>query len=123
MTTREILIEAKRLIEEKGWTQGVFARDSTGLFIDMTSGDACSYCAGGAICVAGWRANSNRAELALLGTIHPYVAYSAQLALLSAICPPGTYNALADIASWNDDPHRTKAEVLAAFDKAIERAT
>jgi hypothetical protein len=27
-----------------------------------------------------------------------------------------------DLANWNDDPERTQAEVLAAFDKAIELA-
>lgn len=99
MTPQDVLIEARRLIAEKGWTQ----RDFAGLGYD----DPCSYdnpratcfCADGAI---------RRAALS-----HPDdVRHNARDFLEQAA---DTLN----IWDWNDDESRTKDEVLAAFDKAI----
>ena len=90
MTTKEILIEARKRIERpECWTQHRFQ-----------DGDA--YCMSGAFfaCHAAGPGAIGEA----LGHLHAIVGGRS-------------------VASWNDDPRRTHAEVLAAFDRAIESAS
>ena len=96
MTVREQLIAARAKVDA-GWTQGVFARDANGsdLLIAQNFEGAVCFCASGALKAIG------------ADTFGP--AYKA----LSAAV--GHYF----ISNWNDEPKRTKEEVLAGFDKAI----
>ena len=98
MTPTEILKEARRLIAEKGWTQGSFARHSNGDPIGPLGDNAACYCALGAIRKTGNGPEQVFAVFALADVVGDYVS------------------------DWNDDPARTKEEVLAAFDEAIRRA-
>lgn len=97
MTPTEILKEARRLIAEKGWTQGVYARHANGNLIDPMEGNAACFCSLGAIWKVGGILEHAFAVIALEGVIG------------------------ISLAEWNDDPSRTKEEVLAAFDEAIRR--
>ena len=46
----EFLIEAKKLIEEESkWTQGFYAKDKDGTFVDSLSSKAVCYCSVGAL--------------------------------------------------------------------------
>jgi hypothetical protein len=81
-----------RALVERGWCQHVF---------DQTHGDQQLFCAVGAI-VRVTRAVS--CYLDVVGTLR------------QAVDPRG------GLYGWNDAPERTQAEVLAAFDKAIELA-
>jgi hypothetical protein len=104
------LREARALIE-KGWTQDYFAKDAKGRpdYYDPSSPLVC-YCSLGAISTAvrGYPdADANVCE------VREYENFLAK-----AIGKSGPVG----IAEWNDDPDRTQAEVLAAFDKAIELA-
>lgn len=98
-TTAEILIEARKLIEKpENWTQGVDARDSRGIAVDYDHGGAVCWCAAGAI--------------SRIGKMSDAVG-DAERTMRLAI-------GFGFISSFNDS--RTHAEVLAAFDRAIEAA-
>ena len=89
---RDVLIKAKTLIEQRGWCQ----KEQ----ISMTG----AYCIVGAI-----RYHKFFPELFLDSFLH----HDASVRFWKAnglFCP---------VTQWNDDIHRTKQEVLDAFDKAI----
>jgi hypothetical protein len=93
-------LRAARALVEKGWTQGAYARTKTGKECPDRSLHAKCWCASGAI----WRVCA-----------HDGIGFSeAHKQLSAAINKPIPY--------WNDAPGRTQAEVLAAFDRAIEIA-
>jgi len=106
------LREARALIE-RGWTQGADARDLYGDECSPNEEEAECYCANGAICRAFYAASfTDRRE-----QIH-----IAEGLLNTAIGqePGGPLHW--PYIDWNDAPERTQAEVLAAFDRAIEIA-
>lgn len=88
------LREAKALIE-RGWCRGDYAKDANGCSVYEDNPSAICWCASGAI-------------NAKAGYVERRVFSQA----IGTTCIPG----------WNDAPERTQAEVLAAFDKAIELA-
>ena len=95
MTTLEVLKAARAKIE-KGWTQGTMARDKNGVAVSSDDKDATCWCALGAVLAV------RREEW------------------VNAV--PFVRDAVGggELLVWNDTPGRTQAEVLAAFDKAIE---
>lgn len=97
-TVAEALTEARELLDKKGWTQGAYARDANGDEVLYYSKDACKFCARGAL----FKACGNDALYLLASDA------------LDKFIP----NALTVI--WNDDPGRTKEDVLAVFTAAIE---
>lgn len=100
--TLDVLKEARALIADKGWCQGVYARNANGNATDLHGRHAAAFCAEGAMfCAAG----EGFAENAL--------------SFFADAIPSGYRRGY---LSWNDEPGRTKEEVLAAFDRAIARA-
>lgn len=93
MTTLDVLIAARELVARPGgWCQEIDHLDDYGTV---------AHCAQGAIAWARPSIAAGRAALDALSVV------------------VGTdYPAISD---WNDDPSRTQAEVVAAFDRAIER--
>lgn len=106
MTALTLLKEARAIIDEKGWTQGAYARDDRGAFIDVTSSRAVCFCTLGAL---------RRAQVDLKDSVSLDSYKTAALWLNEAGVPRG-------FGSWNDAPTRTKVDVLAMFDKAIALA-
>lgn len=105
MTTREVLIAARGRIA-RGFIKGGAFLDANGNPCGPLSAQAC--CSLGAMdaeCVAR---SVHLPEGSWLGMYRP-----ACDAFRAAI---GTDN----VIDWNDDPERTQADVLAAFDRAIE---
>ncbi len=99
MTTLQCLRKARALVR-KGWTQGVIAVSANHRPVGACSVDACYWCAYGSIIAAAgphWNAFEESRD-----------------ALAVVIGKP--------MFQWNDHASRTKAQVLAAFDRAIERA-
>ncbi len=94
MTTLDILRSARALVA-RGWTQGAFARDASGNAVRPKDPCAIRWCADGAV-----------------RSVDPYP--SAALAAMDRVLAP------CDFVNWNDCPGRTQAEVLGAFDRAIE---
>ena len=92
MTTVGILTKAKHLIEKNGFVRGSFIKRNWDTGL-------IEYCALGAVRSAADYGNTDKALRAL------YFATDS-----------------ISITIWNDEPRRTKEEVLEAFDKAIEIA-
>ncbi|WZO97276.1 hypothetical protein EP7_004300 [Isosphaeraceae bacterium EP7] len=95
MDETNALNEARKLVE-KGWCKGTSARNAAGEPTGTTDVDAvawCPYGAMGAIPGASFIRTTDR--------------YRKSIGRLA-------------ISKWNDEPERTKEEVLAAFDRAIE---
>jgi hypothetical protein len=93
MTTREILVGARALIA-KGFCKEVFRRNERGESCER--GAACQWCILGAI----FEVHPGR---------YPDDAVEAMERSVGGHIP-----------TWNDAPERTQADVLAAFDRAIE---
>ena len=106
----DVLRRAKEVVATKGWCQGVAARDEEDNPTLTYSGRACKFCFHGAIWYALWEIG---------GLCRIYDAEIAQT--ITSIVPESTttnhgYIVLGD---WNDDPKRTKKQVLAMYDKII----
>lgn len=113
---RELLQGARDLLDKKGWTQGVMARDEKGAEVPFTSPEASCYCAFGALHVT---------RISRFGH-DPSKAEHAKRYLLRAVPEgvPGTSPGLeedpfAAIVFYNDRLLRSKKQALAWFDKAI----
>lgn len=98
LTPTQILIESRRLLEQ-GWTTRASARTDKGIPCEWDEAKACQWCSTGAM-------------LRVASMFVP--AHARALALLKEVL--GVHS----VVAWNDAPGRTKEEVLAAFDAAIE---
>jgi len=96
-----VLDEAKKVLIEKGWTQGYYAKDRRGELVGIHDRDACSFCAVGAI----YRASEDASDWARDEAINAVV-----------MATPGF-----NIPIYNDAEERTKDEILALIDKAKGR--
>lgn len=105
-TTLEILKDARKLLSEKGWTQGTYSRDSFGFAQGL---EGCMSPALGA-CFCGWGAVM--AACTLSRGPWPHTVFHAKEAL-DATVPDGHF------PEYNDAEGRTVEEVLAKFDEAI----
>jgi len=105
-TTRDILIAARALIADpERWTRRVSARAAAEKVCDATDDAAVAWCATGAI----ERCVSDDTE------------WQDALEALRSVLVPTTL-ITGHITAWNDRPSTTHADVLAAFDRAIERS-
>lgn len=93
----EILKEARKLLIEKGWTQAAYARDINGYRVSPRSTDAVCFCSIGAI-------------------QHVHGSWGVPERFLTR----ASEHAYWSVPVWNDKPGRTKEDVIALFDKAIE---
>lgn len=109
-TTLDTLRRARDWISSpKRWCQDVPACDRYGNHLDPTNYDAVRWCAAGSI------------ERVLHGQPGYRDAVHA-LAKLGLDCDaPSLFLLLGKVSLWNDAPERTHADVIAAFDQAIER--
>jgi hypothetical protein len=96
-----VLLNARTLIALEGWTQGAEARDSNGRKVSASYPKATCFCAEGA--------NDEGAgdNFILSITTHNYLGCTLRLKR--------------GLHIWNDRKGRTKAQVLAAYDKAIAK--
>lgn len=95
------VLRRARALVKRGWCQGAFAETADGDVCDQYSRSAASWCALGAIFVAGG-AYAREAREAFRGAISRRECTS--------------------ITAWNDSADRTKPQVLRAFTKAIAKA-
>lgn len=94
MKASDVLIEARRLIAEVGWTQGA-------AFLHDREGRLTGVCALVSLKIAGPGLTT-----AVLANAYGYLTTESGRSLVS----------------WNDAPERTKTDVLDLFDHAIKRA-
>ena len=100
MTNTKTVLENARALVANGWTQGAFARTESGLICDDVMHDrATSFCILGAIerSAQNWFEDTSARKIMRKATDERIT-----------------------LGCWNDAPERTQAEVLAAFDRAIE---
>ena len=101
--TAEELRKARALIDApEKWTRGAFARDADGCEVSFFDGSICALCMAGAIRVASgeslwWKTPAHEALHRVL-----------------------RLNRCDSVAIFNDDPKTAHADVMAAFDRAIE---
>jgi hypothetical protein len=103
-TAAEKLDEARVLIE-RGWTQGEYARGEKGSSVDYLKDKATCFCAAGAI-----------------GAVNKHWPTSSLPGMRYLSLAVGGDGDEADVLNWNDAPERTQAEVVEAFRKAAELA-
>lgn len=102
MTTLEVLTAARELIADPGrWTQRAGARDAYGCPVPADWSGACQWCASGAVWAAIYASKESYDDAAVL-----------------AIFAPLNREAANNLLAFNDTEGH--AEVLAAFDRAIE---
>jgi len=104
-STTELLIAGRARIA-RGWTQGWQARTASGAEVADTDPAAVCWCASGAL-TAGAGDFSGALSAPMRGAMRE----------LRAALPAGGMT-----SEWNDEPHRTQADVLALYDRAIERS-
>lgn len=109
MNALEVLKAARHLLSDPNrWTKRAYARAADGLDIDATSDMAVSFCAIGAMRhVTGSDSIVDNEEYG-----------EAMVALNGAVVWPGK---LCRTARFNDHPDTTHEDVLALYDRAIER--
>lgn len=110
----QIVKRAREIISAPGaWTQNAFARRVDGSRVDPTSEGACKFCAVGALAKAHLEIKMKTISQDLM-----------EASNFVGMCIPGaTQTWRLSLASYNDDPDRTQEEVIAVFDRAIERAS
>jgi hypothetical protein len=102
----DVLKAARARIEKpEHWTQGAFARNALGRNVHPTHPSACCFCVEGAVRYADMRLPGSQRGAAR--TQLDTTAYE-----ISGNCYA---------AAFNDAPSTTHADVLALFDRAIER--
>lgn len=96
MTPQEVLLKAADLIENNGWTQNFMARNVEGLSVNQLSIEASCFCILGAMLnISGNHAD----DAAKILRDHLNIPH---------------------IAMWNDNPSRTKEEVINALREAAK---
>jgi hypothetical protein len=87
---------------ERGWCQGTYARDAAGNRIRHDAPEAVSFCVRGAV-HRQFELMSDPDKVAAFGFLH-------------------ASSGIEDLVPWNDDPSRTKAEVVGLLRNAAEMA-
>lgn len=108
---QKLLLEAKKVLVEKGWTQKASARDKDLEPVDSLSKKASCYCSIGAL---------NFAE-SKLGCVDGLVSVNAAKLLCKEINKDTTYP-FYNLIQWNDSHLTVKAEVIEVFNRAIYKA-
>jgi hypothetical protein len=108
-TVKEVLVATKWILEHFGWCQGDTYRDKSG--VSCPPNRAKSSCLEGALQLVEidysyWRGGFSAGYSVLVG------AYDLLEKRISG----------KRLTNWNDEPKRTKKQVLALLDKAIKQA-
>lgn len=108
MPSAPTLLDDARAMIERGWSQGADARDGAGHAVKPWCPDARMWSLLGAL-VAALEAATDRNEGLEVGEL------AVACIALAAVIDHDS------LESWNDDPTRTRADVLAALDRALTK--
>lgn len=106
MSPLERQLRAGRERIANGWTKGKSARTVDGTSVSPASDSAARFCAVGALDRTSSHDNDGMAAI---------------VALAAALPGPPARFAVTRLTQFNDDPDTTKADVLALYDRAIEK--
>jgi hypothetical protein len=110
-TAAAMLTEARGLLD-RGWSKGAQARDARGHVVNAWSDDAAAWSLIGAL-LASWHRHDNRLDA-------DFVAHSVEArALAEATDVLSRATGTLAIDPWNDAPERSRADVIAAVDRAL----
>lgn len=117
---KKLLQETKRVLIEKGWTQGSFAKTADAFPVNWSSEDAVSFCLMGAF---------NRASHDLLMGDYGDEYYDARRAAVRVVCAvidDGHYrdddgHEIHTILGFNDVVAKTRDDVVTLLEKAEAR--
>lgn len=120
---KEAMVEAHKLLSEKSWTIGEYARDLFGQRTPPWNPDADSYCAVGAIRAVTeipWEKRESDAAYVKANhvasvTLRYFVDFLRKSGKEGTAC-------VGAVHEWNDAPGRSKADVLAMFEAAAREA-
>ena len=102
-----VLDLARELIAD-GWTQGAYVRSGSGWAVPIDSRSVRRVCAAGALDRAGWALDVSFADRELVR------AWLLTFLEIDGLDPCA-------LERWNDEPGRTRDEVLALYDRALDR--
>lgn len=105
MNSLEIVEGAMEKIRQ-GWNQRALARDENGGIVSFNSPQACSHCLMGALMCVAYPTPEASNVLSTDANLE-----KAERAVMLAIQTK-------QMATWNDQPHRTQADVLDALEEA-----
>jgi hypothetical protein len=100
-----VILKNARTLIEKGWCQGAWARNKKGKPVQWDNSAAASWCLRGAI-------HKGAAEASSRDTAGATVTIERILR--------DRFHVIDGLTWWNDDPKRTKKDVLKALDIAIK---
>lgn len=104
--TTELLRAGRDMIEHVGWTKGAYARDAEEREVRLEQPEACAFCAIGALMAAASGLCTPTFDAAYIKLAHSMCAmYRDRGACISEV---------------NDHKKTTKADILKAYDRAIE---
>ncbi len=113
LLTAAVVVREARGLVVTGWSQGAQARDGMGDEVAAWSEDARSWSVLGAL-LASWHHHNFE------GLDADVVAHLADArALGDATAALGEVLGTASLGQWNDQPGRSQAEAIAAFDSAL----
>jgi hypothetical protein len=104
----DVLNEASRLLQMKGWSRFAMARSACGEAVSLNSADACSYCLSGAV-VKAWRTIDPKNE----DLYFPLFEKKFSAALRNA------YGYEGGVSRWNDEVAGSRDDVVTLINSVI----
>ncbi len=111
LTAAAMVSDARRLVK-RGWCQGAHARDKAGFEVPSWSEEARSWSLLGAL-LSSWHRQDSQAAADVVAHLADAHALGEATEVLGQVV--GT----AALDRWNDATKRTRAEVVAAMDRAL----
>jgi membrane-bound lytic murein transglycosylase B len=112
-TAAAMVSEARRLVEH-GWCQGAHARGDDRVEVPSWSEEASSWSLLGAL-LASWHRQDSQEDQDVVAHLIDAHALGQATEVLGGVV--GT----ASLEQWNDSPGRSQADVIGAFERALDR--
>lgn len=116
-TVAYAVLELARELVGDGWTTGAYVRSSSGWAVPIDSRSVRRVCAAGALDRAGVALDVPLEERDLVRT---YLVELIPLDEVHVISRPYADGGALLLERWNDTPGRTRDDVLALYDRALE---
>jgi hypothetical protein len=117
-TTKQVLIDARKLLMDKGWCQGELAQNQHGRPVGPTSPDAVTYCSLGAL----YAAANVEGEDAFIGNpnfnAQDFSTVDVATKLLATTLPT-VFENQTELVTFNDREGTHVEDVLSLFDRTI----
>ena len=112
-------LERARELVENGWCQMQPAKDAAGRSVFAHSEDAAQFCVSGAVARATWPWENDDGEL---WEVTQKCFELLALAVREQGWNMSEHTPWQGIIEWNDEPARTKGDVVALYNRALELA-